>query len=111
MYSARAPGDHRCIDCIGGGQLLCGPCLVRRHRQLPLHRIQFWNGEYFATRTLRQLGLRMQLGHWAGYEHRCPVPEPIRDDVFVVIYDHGVHEVALDFCGCGSGISHNREIK
>ncbi|KAJ7265087.1 hypothetical protein C8J57DRAFT_1622132 [Mycena rebaudengoi] len=95
--AAPALGDHRCIDCIGGGQLLCVSCLVRRHKQLPLHRIQFWNGEYFTTKSLRQLGLRMQLGHWAGYEHRCPVPEPVRDDVFVVIDDHGVHEVALDF--------------
>ncbi|KAJ7242248.1 hypothetical protein C8J57DRAFT_1557922 [Mycena rebaudengoi] len=105
-----AQGDHRCTDCIGGGQLLCAPCLVRRHRHQPLHRIQFWNGEYFVPKTLRELGLRMQLGHWAGYEHRCPVPEPVRNDVFVLIDDHGIHEVSLDFCGCGSGVSHNVQL-
>ncbi|KAJ7204612.1 hypothetical protein C8J57DRAFT_1618880 [Mycena rebaudengoi] len=108
--AAPVQGDHWCTDCIGGGQLLCAPCLVRRHWHLPLHRIQFWNGDYFVPKTLRELGLHMQLGHWVGYEHRCPVPEPVRSDVFVIIDDHGIHEVALDFCGCGSGVSHNVQL-
>ncbi|KAJ7214613.1 hypothetical protein C8J57DRAFT_1600815 [Mycena rebaudengoi] len=108
--AAPAQGDHRCTDCIGGCQLLCAPCLIHRHRHLPLHRIQFWNRDYFVPKTLRELGLHMQLGHWAGYEHRCPVPEPVCSDVFVIIDDHGIHEVALDFCGCGSGVSHNVQL-
>ncbi|KAJ7247834.1 hypothetical protein C8J57DRAFT_721276 [Mycena rebaudengoi] len=107
---AFAKGDHRCIDCIGGGQLLCAPCLVLRHRQLPLHRVQYWNGEFFAQKTLRDLGLRVQLGHWEGYEHRCPVPESVRGDVFVIMDDHGIHEVNVDFCGCGGGGSHNIQL-
>ncbi|KAJ7198441.1 hypothetical protein C8J57DRAFT_1635386 [Mycena rebaudengoi] len=106
-----AKGDHRCIDCIGGGQLLCAPCLILRHKQLPLHRVQqYWNGDFFAWRTLRDLGLRVQLGHWEGYEHRCPVPESVCGDVFIIMDNHGIHEVNVDFCGCGGGGSHNIQL-
>ncbi|KAJ7248075.1 hypothetical protein C8J57DRAFT_1673431 [Mycena rebaudengoi] len=108
--SAGKTADHRCVDCLGGGQLLCQDCIVRRHGQLPLHRIQVWMGEFFSRTTLRALGLRMQLGHWEGSDHRCALPERVRDDVFVIVDDHGVHEVALDFCGCGHGGSHNAQL-
>jgi hypothetical protein len=32
--------DHRCKDCIGGGELLCETCMLSGHRQLPFHRIE-----------------------------------------------------------------------
>ncbi|KAJ7215151.1 hypothetical protein C8J57DRAFT_1440578 [Mycena rebaudengoi] len=102
--------DHRCVDCMGGGQLLCRDCIVRGHAQLPLHRIQVWTGEFFSRTTLRELGLRLQLGHWEGNDHRCPLPEQVRGDSFVIIDDHGVHDVAVDFCGCGHGGSHNMQL-
>ncbi|KAJ7260647.1 hypothetical protein C8J57DRAFT_1636746 [Mycena rebaudengoi] len=102
--------DHRCVDCMGGGQLLCRHCIVRGHAQLPLHRIQVWTGEFFSHTTLWELGLRLQLGHWEGNDHRCPLPEQVRGDSFVIIDDHGVHDVAVDFCGCGHGGSHNMQL-
>ncbi|KAJ7253593.1 hypothetical protein C8J57DRAFT_1519322 [Mycena rebaudengoi] len=102
--------DHRCIDCVGGGQLLCKDCLVERHRQLPLHRVQVWTGEFFSRTTLRALGLRMQLGHWEGSDHRCALPTPVRDDRFVIMDEHGIHQVSVDFCGCGTGGSHNTQL-
>ncbi|KAJ7229225.1 hypothetical protein C8J57DRAFT_1534542 [Mycena rebaudengoi] len=84
--------DHRCTDC------------------LPLHRVQRWTGDFFERKTLCDLGLRIQLGHWDGREHRCAVPTKSREDIFVIVDDHGVHEVSLDFCGCGRGGSHTRQL-
>ncbi|KAJ7017626.1 hypothetical protein C8F04DRAFT_1279060 [Mycena alexandri] len=93
--------DHRCMDCLSGGELLCRDCIVARHVRSPLHIVQAWNGEWFEGKTLRELGLRIQLGHWYTREQRCPVPERARKDGFVIISEDGVHNVGLDFCGCG----------
>lgn len=63
---------------------------------------QQWMGELFEKRTLRDLGLRLQLGHWHEMDHRCANPSPSAGEAFVVVDNHGVHEVALDYCGCAS---------
>ncbi|KAJ7088319.1 hypothetical protein C8R44DRAFT_751892 [Mycena epipterygia] len=105
------PADHRCVHCLGGGELLCASCIVMRHAQLPFHRIQwgatdqqqFWTGRMFERKTLKELGLRIQLGHWHGAERRCPVPTPASGEDFVIVDNLGVHKVALDYCGCGQG--------
>ena len=34
------PGVFRCKDCLGGGRLRCQACLVKAHRETPLHRIE-----------------------------------------------------------------------
>ncbi|KAJ6478450.1 hypothetical protein DFH09DRAFT_1253383 [Mycena vulgaris] len=94
---------HRCVDCLGGGQLLCVDCIVSCHRQLPLHRIEHWTGTQLLRKTLKTLGLRIQLGHWYGPDRRCPLSAPAAGDDFVIVDDHGVHEVALDYCSCGQG--------
>ncbi|KAJ7262384.1 hypothetical protein C8J57DRAFT_1183875 [Mycena rebaudengoi] len=98
--------EYRCNDCIGGGELVCRQCVCTHHRQLILHRIEKWNGQFFERTTLRDLGVRLQLGHWSDPQNQCPVPEPPPKDSFVIIDDHGVHQVLVDFCGCGHGGSH-----
>ncbi|KAJ6499776.1 hypothetical protein DFH09DRAFT_1336417 [Mycena vulgaris] len=85
--------DHRCRDCFGGGELLCSTCVLKRHRQLPFHRIQEWTGVLFKCKTLKELGLRIQLGHWHERYHICPNPNPSQGEGFVVVNDHGVHEL------------------
>ncbi|KAJ6610580.1 hypothetical protein B0H10DRAFT_1883358 [Mycena sp. CBHHK59/15] len=87
--------EYRCKDCLGGGQLICCACLLKGHAQLPLHRVQKWTGSLFERESLKRLGLRIQLGHWH-------VPKVAAGDDFVIIDDHGVHEVALDYCDCGA---------
>ncbi|KAJ7434249.1 hypothetical protein B0H11DRAFT_2258549 [Mycena galericulata] len=94
--------EYRCRDCVGGGELLCSDCIVKRHLQLPLHRIQYWTGSLFERKTLKELGLRIQLGHWHDRDRRCPAPRPASGDDFVIVDSHGVHKVGLDFCGCSS---------
>ncbi|KAJ6547992.1 hypothetical protein DFH09DRAFT_926685 [Mycena vulgaris] len=94
--------DHRCRDCFGGGELVCKGCLLLRHKQLPFHRIQEWTGVFFKRRTLKELGLRIQLGHWHERHRSCPNPTPSAGGAFVIVNDVGVHEVALDYCGCAT---------
>jgi hypothetical protein len=60
-----------------------------------------WNGLYFERVALKSLGLRIQLGHTIG--ENCLLPSPAFNDSFVVIDSHGIHEVGLDYCGCGKG--------
>ncbi|KAI0054994.1 hypothetical protein BV25DRAFT_1922198 [Artomyces pyxidatus] len=76
------------------------------HRRTPLHRVERWNGEYFEPVSLRDLGLRIQLGHLPG--RACKFPEPGARD-FVAIDVNGIHSVALDFCGC-SQVEHRIQL-
>ncbi|KAG1818597.1 uncharacterized protein BJ212DRAFT_1446417 [Suillus subaureus] len=48
--------------------------------------------------TLKSLGMQIQLGHNPG--HWCHNPHPSSGDSFVMIDEHGIHEISLDFCGC-----------
>lgn len=52
--------------------------------------------------TLKKMGLRLQLGHWHEGDRRCPNPKTAPGNDFVILDDHGVHPVALDYCGCAS---------
>jgi hypothetical protein len=45
------------------------------------------------------LGGRIQLGHAIG--EPCPLPTPAFGDSFTVIDINGIHDIGLDFCGCG----------
>lgn len=47
--------------------------------------------------SLRDLGLRLQLGPHAG--RSCVRPIPAKR-VFTLIHDNGIHLVNVDFCGC-----------
>jgi hypothetical protein len=40
----------------------------------------------------------MQLGHYPG--ELCPHPQRAKADSFTVIHLDGIHDIALDFCGC-----------
>ncbi|KAJ7093352.1 hypothetical protein B0H15DRAFT_947488 [Mycena belliarum] len=95
-------GEYRCSHCLNGGELLCAECVVDAHRRLPFHQIQHWTGAMYERITLKDMGLRIQLGHWHSPDRRCPVPTPAFADDFVVIDIHGIHEVGLDYCGCGA---------
>ncbi|KAG2106954.1 uncharacterized protein F5147DRAFT_746092 [Suillus discolor] len=80
--------------------MFCHQCMLDTHVYHPLHRIEMWNGTFFQHTTLKKLGLRIQLSHTQG--ERCYNPHPSAGDDFIVISVHGVHEVALEFCGCTS---------
>ena len=109
------PSEYECVDC-SGRQMKCRLCMVECHICLPFHRIQVlylvyqrfillindfkqWNGTFFQYSPLKELGLRIQLGHPIG--EKCLNPERAADDDFTVINAHGIQSVRIDFCGCG----------
>ncbi|KAJ7431147.1 hypothetical protein B0H11DRAFT_2165768 [Mycena galericulata] len=92
--------EFRCVDgmCVGEA-MYCARCIVQTHAQLPTHFVEKWTGTHFKRRRtwLRDLGLRIQLGHPPG--SMCPFKQAAPHDF--VLYDlTGVHEIGVDFCGC-----------
>ncbi|KAF7317929.1 CxC2 domain-containing protein [Mycena kentingensis (nom. inval.)] len=102
---------YRCTDCSCGA-LLCRHCIVQQHHANPFHWIevstltirsylshllQEWNGVFFRRVSLKSLDLHIQLGHPAG--EICPLPQPGHRE-FIVVHNNGIHEAAIDFCGC-----------
>ena len=61
-------GIFRCEDCLGH-LVCCRTCFMTAHKFLPYHRIQRWNGNYFARSTLYNQGHIVHLGH---HGHACP---------------------------------------
>ncbi|KAF8805690.1 hypothetical protein BYT27DRAFT_7067644, partial [Phlegmacium glaucopus] len=93
------PAVYECVDC-SGRQMKCCLCMVESHICLPFHRIQAcWNGTFFEDSPLKELGLRIQLGHPIG--EKCLNPERAVDNDFTVISAHGIQSITLNFCGCG----------
>jgi hypothetical protein len=112
--------EYRCRDCFSI-ELFCKECVLEYHKYNPLHFLEvrfsyfvflliltcisysydykFWNGNHFERVTLKSLDLRIQLGH--PLDDPCPVPQPASEDSFIIVDSHGLHEVGLDFCGCG----------
>ncbi|KAJ7113288.1 hypothetical protein C8R43DRAFT_1138715 [Mycena crocata] len=131
--------SYRCKDCFSDA-LFCKDCVVKEHRDNPLHRIEMWNNRRFEQVTLKSLGLRMQLGH--GRNGTCPgtlakrarqakVPEqkgrddeggmgaedasvadgaPQKHDDFCIVDSNGIHEVGLDFCSCALAEEHTIQL-
>ncbi|KAG2144236.1 hypothetical protein DEU56DRAFT_937900 [Suillus clintonianus] len=102
-----APAQFRCLDC-DDLQLYCRGCTVANHLRSPTHRIQEWTGVFFQAVSLKDLGLRVQLGHPVG--QRCILPQQVSKDEFVLIDTNGIHELGLDFCGCETSNSHVRQL-
>ncbi|KIM63043.1 hypothetical protein SCLCIDRAFT_24604 [Scleroderma citrinum Foug A] len=63
---------------------------------------------HFTRVTLKSLGLHLQFGHAVG-DHCCN-PKRAFGDEFVVIDTNGIHDVALDFCGCGTAQTHVKQL-
>ncbi|KAJ7803346.1 hypothetical protein B0H14DRAFT_2225232, partial [Mycena olivaceomarginata] len=99
---------YRCESqtCYGPG-MFCRTCIVECHQVLPTHWIQEWTGEYFERVGLATLGLVVQLGHTPG--SLCPAMHRGRYK-FTVIDVNGIHNVAVQFCGCDSHIAHRQQL-
>ncbi|KAJ6539877.1 hypothetical protein DFH09DRAFT_1090188 [Mycena vulgaris] len=66
---------HRCRDCFWGGAL-CATCLVEQHAEQPLHRIEV--------------------------DHSLVLPSCFKlTRIRLGAEGIGIHDVAIDFCGCG----------
>ncbi|KAJ8699281.1 hypothetical protein PTI98_002412 [Pleurotus ostreatus] len=92
---------YRCKDCFTG-DVMCQVCFLTAHTDHPLHRIERWDGRCFVASTLRDAGLRVQLGHPPG--KACACYTTVND--FVVLHVNGIHTVTLRFCACDEAASH-----
>ncbi|TDL13692.1 hypothetical protein BD410DRAFT_686190, partial [Rickenella mellea] len=97
-FSLPKTAPYRCEDCFSGS-VICHTCCLEEHAGLPLHRIRKWNRNFFEHSSLRELGLRVQLGHLP--HESCNNPHPATAG-FTVIHTNGIHLVAVDFCACVS---------
>ncbi|KAJ7683938.1 hypothetical protein B0H14DRAFT_2422270, partial [Mycena olivaceomarginata] len=88
---------YRCSNCLHPC-LFCRDCVKRIHERMPFHHIEEWDGTSFQRRTLKSLGVRIQLGHVLG--DPCPNPAPASGDDFVIITSRTIDEVGLDYCDC-----------
>ncbi|KAI6156579.1 hypothetical protein BKA82DRAFT_4325506 [Pisolithus tinctorius] len=101
------PARFCCDNCLGV-DMYCQECVVTHHRDHPLHHVREWSGRYFASKTLKELGLIVQLGHPIG--KRCCRPWSVLKDEFVVMHRNGIHIVSLTFCGCETADSYTRQL-
>ena len=107
--------NYWCRDCLGGS-LLCRTCIVKSHaiHSTILRYVFFyviyhwsnwslilkhWNSKFFECNTLKTLDGCIQLRHTIGKP--CPLPMPAFGDSFTIIHINGIHDVGLDFFGCG----------
>ena len=120
-------GIFRCKECFSQ-DLLCRTCCFTIHRNMPLHHIEKWTGQFFDTTSLNQEGFILHLGH--GGEH-CPASYAWRgqqgtqpgssdegegedddDEVLptgwegrdrrclVIVDISGVHQLRINWCQC-----------
>ncbi|KAG1868451.1 hypothetical protein F4604DRAFT_1881562 [Suillus subluteus] len=99
--------QFQCIDCLGT-ELYCKGCIVTLHTRNPVHRIQEWSNSCFTAVSLKDLGLCVQLGHFAG--DSCLLPEQAFNDDFTLINTNSIHTIGLDFCGCKTAQTQTKQL-
>ncbi|KAJ8481555.1 hypothetical protein ONZ45_g15279 [Pleurotus djamor] len=92
---------YRCLECLFD-RSVCRNCLVMTHQTHPLHVVERWNGKYFSKSSLRDAGLKVQLGHSLG--ETCALPRIF--DNFVVLHTNGIHRVCVQMCTCDKAPTH-----
>ncbi|KZV98477.1 hypothetical protein EXIGLDRAFT_606932 [Exidia glandulosa HHB12029] len=92
------PRVWRCIDCTDNA-VCCASCLKERHQRTPFHKVQRWNGQFFARQALCDVGVTVHLGHDGD---RCPkVAE--QDAVSMSIGDvTEIHAARVYRCNCAA---------
>ncbi|KAF8222793.1 hypothetical protein L208DRAFT_1320518 [Tricholoma matsutake] len=96
--------ETKCCDCMGWKvQALC---CIRLHKMHPFHVIEMWNRSYFNKVSLKSLGLRIQLQHVSMH---CSNPIASHEK-FQVLHTNGIHDVAVNFCGCERALPHHIQV-
>ncbi|KAF7357237.1 CxC2 domain-containing protein [Mycena sanguinolenta] len=98
---------YRCAQqtCYGPG-LFCAYAQHKPH-VFTDETLEEWNGDFFQRRSLKDLGLVIQLGHPAGFS--CPNPLSGHTN-FVVIDVTGIHYIRVNFCQCDGRIEHRQQL-
>ena len=97
--------------------------MINQHVFNPFHRIQVWyyfgvctqltylqewTGAFFRKESLRNLGLKVQLGHYPG--DTCTSPQRSTRP-FTVMHTNGIHQVDVWFCGCNLAANHGDRVE
>jgi hypothetical protein len=61
----------RCLDC-NCLPMYCNECIQKTHQILPLHRVEYWDGDHYTPAWLAQAGVKLFTGHFG---HPCPLSE------------------------------------
>lgn len=126
-------GCFRCKECFSQA-LLCRSCCFTIHRNIPLHRIEKWTGQFFDTTSLNQEGFVLHLGHGGepcpashtgrenkeaqlgisdedeGEEedesHKVPLAGWEKQDrrCLVIVDTSGVHQLRIGWCQCETAV-------
>ncbi|KIJ44922.1 hypothetical protein M422DRAFT_107674, partial [Sphaerobolus stellatus SS14] len=102
-----ANAEFRCRDCFMS-PLFCQSCVLQTHIHLPYHRVERWNGQFFAATDLMELGHIVSLH--AG-SVLCP-ERPSKNELskLTVINVNGVHKVHICFCYCRNQRPHFEQL-
>ncbi|KIM19515.1 hypothetical protein M408DRAFT_31155 [Serendipita vermifera MAFF 305830] len=86
---------YKCQTCTSTAPC-CRTCIATNHKANPLHRIVFWNGQYFESVKQSAIGITMSLPHTSSGSclHR------ISKGGITVVDINGFHEIDIDICGC-----------
>lgn len=97
LIGCNNPATARCQECTQT-RPFCQACVVSRHRNLPLHWIDVWNGNFFERKDLSELHFILHLGH-RGEE--CPnATKGFKPADFVILHENGVHKCQVKYCQC-----------
>ncbi|KIJ55898.1 hypothetical protein M422DRAFT_84453, partial [Sphaerobolus stellatus SS14] len=55
-------GVYDCGDC-DATDYYCQDCIIKKHQNLPFHRIEEWDGDCLRRRSLAELGFIIFFGH------------------------------------------------
>ncbi|EIW79870.1 hypothetical protein CONPUDRAFT_57971, partial [Coniophora puteana RWD-64-598 SS2] len=102
-----ATPKYRCRDCFGG-LMYCQACMVEKHTESPLHRVESWNGKFFERTSLKDIGLVIQLNHPPG--EACLNPKKTKKNDFTVIDVSGIHNVCVWYCRCTKMITRYQQL-
>jgi CxC2 like cysteine cluster associated with KDZ transposases len=87
---------YRCKDCFGS-PICCRDCLLQTHTRTPFHRIQQWNGQFFDSTTLLNIGYILPSGHGSD---ACPHSSSAHDALICIVDVIGVFHHKLRWCSC-----------
>ena len=71
----------------------------------PIPFLQKWNGSFFESTTLYELGVAVPIGHPLG--EICPLPHT---RALTVLHTNGIHNVRVNFCGCQLGLDFRTQL-
>jgi hypothetical protein len=130
LWPSRCPGCKpeeaqealfRCLDCYGHHGY-CKECILSRHVDSPLHRLQeskpccsstsltlsqTWVTDRFVPISLKTLGARYQLGHQSG--KACPAVHREEKNFFVITANF-IHSVHVKFCDCIDRVPYHEQL-